>query len=163
MGPEGRKAKGKRGKGDNKVTIILALAIVFIVIGLLFLVNIRTSSEPEKVETTDFVSLVNNLRNSGANVEIDGDADQPFLGPLGSVIYVNGEEVQVYEYESKEEVQADAVEIPSDGSDFDTTIIVWHISPHFYKKEKIIVLYLGNDEHVRGLLETELGQQFAGM
>src|SRR3989344_8364617 len=152
MGPEGRKVKEKRGKGNNKVTIILALAIVFIIIGLFFVIGIQQpSSGQKKVETTDFMSLVDNLRKSGATVELDGDVDQPFLGPLGSVIYVNDEEVQVYEYESKEEAEADAVEIPADGSDFDTTIIEWYSDPHFYKKEKMIVFYIGKDEQVLSL------------
>jgi hypothetical protein len=108
------------------------------------------------------MSLVANLRNSGATVELDGDVDQPFLGSLGIVIYVNGEEVQVYEYATKEEAEQDAAGIPADGSDFDTTIILWHSDPHFYKKEKMIVLYVGSDEQLINLLETELGRQFAG-
>src|SRR3989344_7859041 len=152
MGPEGRKAKGKRGKGDNKVTILLIIAIILIVIGLFFVIGIQQpSDEAKKVETTDFTSLVDNLRKSGTNVELAGDVDQPFLGPLGSVIYVNDEEVQVYEYESTEEIEADAIEIPADGSDFDTTIIEWYSDPHFYKKEKMIVFYIGKDEQVLSL------------
>src|SRR3989344_5265676 len=163
MGPERRKIREKRGKGDNKVTILLIIAIIFIVIGLFFVIGIQQpSSGQKKIETTDFMSLVDNLRKSGAAVELDGDVDQPFLGPLGSVIYVNDEEVQIYEYESKEEAEADAVEIPADGSDFDTTIIMWHSTPHFYKKEKMLVLYIGNDDQIKALLETEMGQQFAG-
>ena len=156
--------KEKNVKGKNRVTVLLAIAVVFIIIGLVFVIGIKQpSSESKKVETADFMSLVDNLRKSGATVEFEGDVDQPFLGPLGSVIYVNNEEVQVYEYASKEELDADVAEIPADGSDFDTTIIVWHSPPHFYKKEKMIVLYLGKDKKVLNLLEAELGKQFAGM
>jgi len=154
--------KEKNVKGKNRVTILLAIAVVFIIIGLVFVVGIKTSSEPKKVETTDFMSLVDNLRAAGANVELGGDVDQSFLGPLGSVIYVNNEEVQVYEYENKEEAEADAVEIPADGRNFDTTIMEWYSDPHFYKKEKMIVFYIGKNEKIMSLLETELGKQFAG-
>lgn len=34
--------------------------------------------------------------------------------------------------------------------------------PHFYKAGRIIVLYVGSDETVLGLLEEILGSQFAG-
>jgi len=34
--------------------------------------------------------------------------------------------------------------------------------PHFYYKEKIIVLYVGDDPAIEELLESVLGSQFAG-
>jgi len=39
---------------------------------------------------------------------------------------------------------------------------LWVDVPHFYLKERIIVLYVGDDPAIEELLESVLGSQFAG-
>ncbi len=41
-------------------------------------------------------------------------------------------------------------------------MVGWVAPPHFYKKEKLIVLYVGDDNNVLDILEGVLGTQFAG-
>jgi heat shock protein HslJ len=41
-------------------------------------------------------------------------------------------------------------------------MVSWVASPHFYRVEKLIVLYVGGSEPVTDVLESVLGKQFAG-
>ena len=40
--------------------------------------------------------------------------------------------------------------------------ISWIAPPHFFRKERVIVLYLGTDAKVLAVLTELLGAQFAG-
>ena len=46
----------------------------------------------------DYISLVDNLRATGANIQPAGDITQPFFSVKGLFITVNGSDVQVFEY-----------------------------------------------------------------
>jgi hypothetical protein len=95
-------------------------------------------------------------------VEIIGEVDQPFLSVTGTMIQVQGEDVQVFEYSSAAELQAQAGSISRDGTAVGTRKIHWIGSPHFFKRDRVLVLYVGDDRKVLKLLEAVLGQQFAG-
>jgi hypothetical protein len=41
-------------------------------------------------------------------------------------------------------------------------MMMWVATPHFYEAGKLIVLYVGEDSGVVGVLEEALGPQFAG-
>ena len=40
--------------------------------------------------------------------------------------------------------------------------VQWPASPHFYKTERVIILYFGDDADTRKALEGAFGAQFAG-
>jgi len=113
----------------------------------------------------DYVSLIDNLR---ANTDIpnsvnpEGEIEQPFFSVTGFSIQVYGSSVQVFEYSSAEDAEADASLVSSDGSSIGTTMPFWVDDPHFYYKERIIVLYVGDDPAIEKLLKSVLGTQFAG-
>jgi hypothetical protein len=75
---------------------------------------------------------------------------------------VQGEDVQVFEYSSAAELEAQAGLISRDGTTVGTTKIHWIGSPHFFKQERALVLYVGDDRNVLKSLEAVLGRQFAG-
>jgi hypothetical protein len=110
----------------------------------------------------DFVSLVDNMRGSGANVEPVGEVTQPFFAVEGFVIRVDGADVQVFEYSDIATAESEAQLVSPDGSSVGTSMISWIASPHFYNKERLIVLYVGDDTSVLATLEEVLGKQFAG-
>ena len=118
------------------------------------------STEPLAVEDT--ASLMAALQTSGATVEAGDTVTQVFFSPEGSIIKVNGADVQVFEYESAEAMENEASQVAPDGGSIGTSMVTWVDTPHFYKAGRIIVLYLGSDEIVLGLLEQVLGPQFAG-
>ena len=95
-------------------------------------------------------------------MELGEPISQPFLTPEGSIVKVNGADVQVFEYESSEEMGNEASQVSSDGGSIGTSMVTWMDAPHFYKTGRIIVLYIGSDAAVLDLLEGALGPQFAG-
>lgn len=120
----------------------------------------NVATEPVIVE--DQASLIAALEASGATVETGEPITQVFFSPEGDIIKVNGADVQVFEYESVEAMENEASQVAPDGGSIGTNMVMWVDAPHFYKAGRIIVLYVGSDETVLGLLEKVLGPQFAG-
>jgi hypothetical protein len=78
------------------------------------------------------------------------------------MIKVRGEDVQVFEYSDATAAEAQAALVSPSGSAVGTTKIHWVGPPHFFKKGRLIVLYVGDDDKVLNALEAVLGRQFAG-
>ncbi len=110
----------------------------------------------------DYVSLVDALRAQGATVEPAGEVRQAFFSVTGQLIKVNGADVQVFEYADAPAAAAAAAQVSPDGSTVGTSMITWVAPPHFYQKEKLIVLYVGEEAATRQALEAVLGAQVAG-
>jgi hypothetical protein len=106
--------------------------------------------------------LIKNLRALGAGATTVGDVEQPFFSVTGKMIKVHGEDVQVFQFASLAAAEAEVVPISRDGMSVGTRKIFWVGPPHFFKKEKLVVLYVGDDGKVLKSLEAVLGQQFAG-
>jgi hypothetical protein len=91
-----------------------------------------------------------------------GEVEQPFLSVAGTMIKVQDEDVQVFQYSSAAEMEAQAALISRDGTAVGTRKIHWIGSPHFFKQGRVLVLYVGQDKKVEKALEAVLGRQFAG-
>ncbi len=145
----------------KKWLLAVGLVLVLAIVGLAGCV----SEEPPVSHggpVTDYVSLIDNLRQAGATVEPAGELTQPFFSVNGRVIVVNGGDVQVFEYADAAAAEAEAALVSPDGSPIGTFMPFWVAPPHFYRAEKLIVLYVGDSEAVTDVLESVLGQQFAG-
>ena len=103
-----------------------------------------------------------NLRAAGVSVEPEGEVDQTFFSVTGMMIKVRGEDVQVFEYSDATAADAQAALVSPSGSAVGTTKIHWLGSPHFFKKGRLIVLYVGDNENVLNALGAVLGRLFAG-
>lgn len=110
----------------------------------------------------DYVGLVDQLRAAGARVDSQEQLSQPFFPVDAQVITVEGERVQVFEFESEALAEAQAAEISASGGTIGTTMITWVEPPHFYQEGRLIVLYVGSDQQILSLLESTLGPQIAG-
>ena len=119
-----------------------------------------TEASPGAVE--DQASLIERLRAAGATVEVGDPVEQIFFTVEGQIIKVNGADVQVFEYESADTMQADAAQVAPDGGSIGTSMVTWIATPHFYQAGRILVLYVGDDPAILELLEGALGPQFAG-
>ena len=129
--------------------------------------NLSASNQPQQGKShggpvTDYASLIDNLRAAGVSVEPEGDVDQPFFSVEGMMIKVRGEDVQVFQYSNAAAMDAQAALVSLDGSAVGTTKLHWVGAPHFYKKGKLLVLYVGDHDKVLKALEAALGPQFAG-
>ena len=120
------------------------------------------ASSTEAQPVTEMTSLVDALRAEGATVESSEPVEQPFFSVGGEILKVNGADVQIFEYETPEAMEADAAKVAPDGGSIGTSMVSWMEPPHFYKAGRIIVLYVGQDKAVLDLLESVLGHQFAG-
>ncbi len=78
------------------------------------------------------------------------------------MIKVSGEDVQVFQYFHAAAADAQAALVSPDGSAVGTSKLHWVGPPHFYKKEKLLVLYVGDNDKVLKTLEAVLDRQFAG-
>jgi hypothetical protein len=103
-------------------------------------------------------------------VDISGGISQPFLhAPSGTIVRLSGgplttaADLQLFEYSSPSAASADAKQIRPDGSGNATTIVDWVAPPHFFLKERVLVIYVGSDTAIVSLLSSVLGSQFAGI
>jgi hypothetical protein len=110
----------------------------------------------------DYKALVEGLKRTRLKLEEKGDIRQSFFSVQGRVIGLDGEDVQVFEYRSVEAAQADATKVSPSGSAVRTVMVTWLGPPHFYRRERIIALYVGDTSSVKQALESVLGLQFAG-
>ena len=124
-------------------------------------IRLALNEQPEQF-ASDYDSFLANLKSTRISVETGKWVSQPFFTPQGQIIKLNGEDVQVFEYVSKEEAFQEVMQVSADGSSVDTTMITWIYSPHFYQSGKIIVLYIGNTPELVEILTEVLGPQFAG-
>ena len=113
-------------------------------------------------EVEDQTSLIDALRAGGAKVELGDTVEQAFFTAAGQILKVNRKDVQVFEYESPEKMEADAAQVASDGGSIGTSMVTWVEPPHFFKSGRVLVLYVGEDKAVIDLLKGALGEQFAG-
>lgn len=110
----------------------------------------------------DQASLVDALRAAGADVEPGDPVEQAFFSVTGQILKVNGADVQVFEYESAEAMGTEATQISEDGGSIGTNMVTWVAAPHFFRSGRLLVLYVGDDAAILGLLNGALGEQFAG-
>lgn len=117
----------------------------------------------------DQVSLIDALRSKNVNVDISGTVSQPFLSPQsGTTVRLSGgpltaaADAQIFEYASAAAAEADTRQFRPDGSMNTTTIVDWVAPPHFFRKGRVLVIYVGRDAAIVSLLSSVLGPQFAG-
>ena len=111
---------------------------------------------------TDHESLIRALHAAGAKVAQEQMLLQPFFDVEARILAVDGEGVQVFEYSDAATAAAQAARVSPDGSQIGTSKPLWVGPPHFYRKGRLLVLYLGEDTQTRERLACLLGPPFAG-
>ena len=137
-------------------------ALCFIVI-----TSILSCSELDGGLIVDHASFVDALKREGYIVDVAGEVEQPFLSVKGTMLRLRGAslsqpaEVQSYNYESASAAKSEASKIGPDGNPKGSQIF-WVEPPHFYIRERVLVVYVGSEPQVTGLLTRLFGPQFAG-
>jgi len=124
--------------------------------------NAATTVPSTQSVVEDQASFLAALQAANATAEIGDSVTQDFFSPEGRIININGQDVQVFEYESAEAMESEASQVAPDGGSVGTSIMMWMDAPHFYKTGRMIVLYVGSDESTVNLLQQVIGPQFAG-
>ncbi len=107
------------------------------------------------------------LLATGVELEVTGEVvSKGIFSVDGTIILVNGEQVQVMEYRDAAALEAEAAGISPSGSSVAThgqaSMILWDAAPHFFRTETVIVLYVGDSPKVIEALTSVFGPQFAG-
>lgn len=125
----------------------------------------RTDRSNPSVRTNETVlsygSLVAQLREGGLRVETLDEIQQPFFTPPARVISIGDGEAQVYEYVDDKSAATEAARVAPNGS-IGGSMPMWIAPPHFFRKGRLIVLYLGSDVRSLGRMRELLGVEFAG-
>jgi hypothetical protein len=122
------------------------------------------ASEQVGDELTDHAALVAALEGSGATVEPAGEiVPEDSVFPVSTrIIDVNGQSVQVFEFDDPAAAGAAAATVAESGVIVGTATYEWIATPHFYRLGNLIVLYVGDDAATQTLLADTLGEEFAG-
>jgi hypothetical protein len=119
--------------------------------------RVDLSSFPESVGAPTR-QLIVALQNAGARAEVvetTPAADSLFGAPT-THITVNGGEVYVYEFASAAETEAAVRRLPQI-----LAVTLFPVGPHFYRGDRMIVLYVGTDPATLALFERLLGPEIA--
>lgn len=111
--------------------------------------------------------LINSLKDKGYNPQVR-DAEKGFLAGTRKIINIGDEKLEVYIYDSNDNMEKDAKSIYRGGFSYknsaETSIkLSWDSYPHFYKNKNIIVLYVGKTEKTINDLNNILGPKFLGI
>ena len=118
---------------------------------------------PSQLDTAQ--ALVPLLEHVGARVSVAERMPSesfPFFSVRALRLLVNGQSVHVFEYPDASSAAADAARVAPGGTPIGSTQITWVDPPRFYMRGRLIVLYVGRDQEVSSILQTVLGQPFAG-
>lgn len=103
--------------------------------------------------------LILALRDLGATAEVIDIVPQGsgLLSAPATRVQLNGATVFVFEFPGVAEADAEARRVPDI-----LAVTRWISAPHFFRGNRLIVLYVGTDAGVIGPLQRLLGPQFAG-
>ena len=111
---------------------------------------------------TSASSLVENLRSADIHVSDAGMVTQPFFGVPAHVFTVDGGDLQTYEFATIAEADRAAGQVAPGGGSVGTAMMSWMAPPHFFRKDRLIVNYVGGEARVIAELTRLMGPQFAG-
>ena len=87
---------------------------------------------------------------------------QVFFEPEGMVYTLDGEPVQVYQYETTAAANVAKQSIAPSGMQIAGQVVSWDGKPHLYQNESQIVVYVGENRRVLSALTEMYGPAFAG-
>ena len=140
---------------NGSPTIAIALLIVSVSC-------MDNPTQPSELQSTD--ALIRALEQRSATVmrmeKMPREQHCLSIGPVRLV--VNSQDVLAFEYVSAEAANAAASRVSRDGGTIGGCSFQWLGPPRFYKKDRMIVLYVGTTQAVIEILNDVLGAQFAG-
>lgn len=122
-----------------------------------------TLAPPAVAAAYTTLNLLADLAAQGAQVSAaPGRISKPYLSVPGSVVQVNGQPVQVFEYADAAALAADVASLAPNAGSINGRPLVWTAAPHFWRKDGLLALAVSNDQGLVELISRVLGPQFAG-
>ncbi|MBI2776901.1 MAG: hypothetical protein HYX57_06525 [Chloroflexi bacterium] len=102
------------------------------------------------------------LKAAGADARLGQPTPAGVFDVPGLPMCIGKEPVLLFVFGSTEEAIATGRKIdPSDPSNMGTTMVEWIGRPRFWQRDRMLVLYLGEDRATDTLLRSVLGEPFA--
>jgi hypothetical protein len=118
---------------------------------------------PTVTAITDYASLVAAFEKRGIAVQPGETHWDLIFSHAARRLDLPKATLSVLEYSTEAEAMAVVQTISPYGNSVDRKMISWSNEPHFYRVNRLIVLYLGYDQSVIDQLQQVLGPQFAGV
>lgn len=138
----------------SKIELVMAiLEAIFLSIGM-------TSCRQQSTyppEMGSLITLKESLVDSGVEIQRGGRAPEDFMGFEGQVLLLDGEEIEVYEFQSGRERENVSNKVTVEGMVVDGEVIFWDIKPAIWGSGSLIVVYQGYDGGVFLLLSSLMG------
>lgn len=135
---------------------IIAFFVALIVLALIFFYSYITRPYHQS-------DLIADLEQQGANVTFIGEGASWRIFYLnGTHLNISGQSIQVFDYPEKKQADYFINQIDSGGYNIGKGQVYWKGLPHFFRKNNLLVLYVGNNTETLQVLNSVLGEQFAG-
>ncbi len=107
-----------------------------------------------------FVALYNQLTQmDNLNVQQLGAVQQPYFSVQAQLLLVNGQQVQVFEFDSVSARQEAADMVSSTGESIGGYVPSFVGTPHFWSQGRLLTMYVGSDQQVIDAFTSILGPQ----
>lgn len=130
------------------------------------------ASNADNTQTADDIAQALDTQGLTGTVERTAQSRmQTLIGTPYSYTTESGEQIGVFVYEDADAAQDDAACVSADGFGYNredadgagyNVQTGWADAPHFYRRDNIILRYIGSDADVLKGLEAICGAQFAG-
>lgn len=138
---------GTRPRDVKRLGLVLAAAVIFIA---------GCQALPPSEQ------LLAELQTRGVAAALGTAFSGTIFAADGRFICVEDESVQVHEFDDIDSaIDAAATVDRNDPSQVGNAIYEWAGTPHFWLNDRVIVLYVGDDENIEAALRNVLGQPFA--
>jgi len=124
--------------------------------------TLEASTAVQTAAVQDLNSLMAALQAAGMTVESAGAVSQPLFSVPGQSVKVNGQELQVYVFDTPEAMESAAAQVSADASTVGTSTPTWASDPHLFKAGRLLVVFVGTDQKIIDILTGAFGPQFAG-
>ena len=143
---------------------IVALLLCIFMIGC----TAPSQLKPEPLEVPyGYTEFMADLAQHSITPTLKEKIAQPSFSPKGQVMELPKGKLQVFEYSSNDQARLEATYISPDGYIVNNprtgrTENNWFAEPHFYRKGRLLILYIGTDSSTISTLEEILGKEVAG-
>jgi len=138
--------------------------------------GLRPASAPLDGVSGEVAALRDTFVSQGFDIQTSGSATGGILPAQFFRFTVNGSTLQVYRFPTPQQASTAASNVGPDGTSLGTASgsfqIDWKGRPHFFKRDRLIVILLSDDEltptvdsndaAILRVLEQQMGSQFAG-
>ena len=154
------------------IVLIIVLIFAVLIIGCTSLQNDgaadgtadqNTNATDTQTEVSDYPSFISAMKAKEFAATEKESISHDFIPVQGKIVELKQDEsLQIFEFETENQVNNITSIISDDGSTFGTTSIFWIAPPHIFQKAKLFVIYLGKDQEILQALQSLLGKQIAG-